>query len=74
MSKKSVVSAQTLIDDFADHNLDVALKIIEIASINGYRDMEWALNNYKQNFNLKYKVSKQVVPDTIQTLVGDVGF
>lgn len=74
MSKKSVVSAQTLIDDFADHNLDVALKIIEIASINGYRDMSWALNNYKQNFNLKYKVSKQVVPDTIQPLVGDVGF
>jgi hypothetical protein len=74
MSKKSVVSAQTLIDDFADHNLDVALKIIEIASINGYRDMEWALNNYKQNFNVKYKVSKQMVPDTIQTLVGDVGF
>lgn len=74
MSKKSVVSAQTLIDDFADHNLDVALKIIEIASINGYRDMAWALNNYKQNFNLKYKVTKQVVPDTIQPLVGDVGF
>lgn len=74
MSKKSVVSAQTLIDDFADHNLDVALKIIEIASINGYRDMSWALNNYKQNFNLKYKVTKQVVPDTIQPLVGDVGF
>ena len=74
MSKKSVVSAQTLIDDFADHNLDVALKIIEIAAINGYRDMGWALNNYKQNFNLKYKVSKQAVPDTIQELVGDVGF
>ena len=74
MSKKSVVVAQSVIDDFADHNLDVALKIIEIASINGYRDMEWALNSYKQNYNIKYKVEKSVVPESVQPLVGEVGF
>lgn len=74
MSKKSVVVAQSVVDDFADHNLDVALKIVEIAAINGYRDMQWAVDRYKQNYNVKYRVSKEVVPEAIQTIVSDVGF
>ena len=74
MSKKSVTVAQTVVDDFSNHNLDVALKVIEIASINGYRDMEWAINSYKQNYNVKYKVVKPEVPPTIQPSVSNIGF
>ena len=74
MSKKSVVSAQTLVDDYSKHNLDIALKIVEIASINGYRDMEWALNTYKQNYNVKYKVEQKSTVNVTKPVVGDVGF
>lgn len=56
MSKKSVVSAQQVIDEFSHRNLDVALKVIEIASISGYRDMTWAVNTYKSNYNVQYRV------------------
>lgn len=62
MSKKSVVAGQTIVDEFANHNLDVALKVIEIASINGYRDMSWAINTYKDNYKVGYKIPNAPVP------------
>lgn len=57
MSKKAVTVAQQVVDQFANHNLDVALKIIEIATINGYRDMSWAIANYRKNYNVAYTVN-----------------
>lgn len=57
LSKKAVVCAQSQVDEFSKRNLDVALKLIEIASINGYRDMEWAINKYKSQFNVSYKLT-----------------
>ena len=52
----------------------MALKVVEIAAINGYRDMEWAINSYKQNYSVKYKVAQQAAPITTQPLVGNIGF
>lgn len=57
MSKKSVVCAQQVIDEFSNRNLDIALKVIEIATINGYRNMEWAVNSYKKDYNVTYRVA-----------------
>ena len=74
MSKKSVTAAQTAVDEFSNHNLDTALKVVEIASINGYRDIEWAIKAYKQNYNVKYKVASQNIQPTVQPLVGNIGF
>lgn len=74
MSKKSVTAAQTVVDEFSNHNLDIALKIVEIASINGYRDMEWAINSYKQNYSVKYKIAQQTTQTSTQPLVGNIGF
>ena len=74
MSKKSVVAAQSVVDEFSQHNLDIALKVLEIASINGYRDMEWAVNSYKQNYKVNYKVTNPTPITPVQPLVGDVGF
>ena len=54
MFKTSVMSAHNAIDIFSQRNLDVALKVLEIATINGYRDMSWAINKYKnENKNIK---------------------
>ena len=58
MSARSVKVAQTDVDNFSNRNLDIALKIIDIAARRGYREMEWAINFYKENyeptFRLKY--------------------
>lgn len=49
MSKKSVELGQKLVDNFSGRNLDLAIEILNIASIGGYRDIQWAINNYKEN-------------------------
>ena len=54
MSKKAVVLAQDEIDKFTNFNLDMALQIIDIATVNGYRDMTWAINAYAKNYHVNY--------------------
>ena len=70
MSKKSVEVAQTEVDIVSNRDLDVALKIIEIAAIRGYREMEWAINTYKQDyeptFRLKYTKENPVVRSEVK--------
>ena len=56
MSKRSVISGQQVVDEFSHRDLDVALKLIEIASIGGYRDMTWAVNSYKDNYKVQYRI------------------
>lgn len=74
MSKKSVVCAQQVIDSFSNRNLDVALKVIEIATINGYRNMEWAVNSYRKDYNVSYKIQAPVtsIPVTAGKLSDEV--
>lgn len=49
MTKAAVENGQKLIDSFTNRNLDAALDILTIAAINGYRDIEWAINKYKES-------------------------
>ena len=46
LSKRSISIFQEEIDKYANHNLDLALKLIDIATVNGYRDATWAINKY----------------------------
>ena len=54
LSKRSIEIFQRTVDDFCNHNLDLALKIIDIATVNGYRDATWAINVYKKEYMPKY--------------------
>lgn len=56
MSKKSVELGQKLIDNYCNHNLDLAIELLNIASIGGYRDIQWAINSYEEE--LKKKLAK----------------
>ena len=49
IAKAIVIEAQTIIDKYSHRNLDVALEILKIAAINGYRDVQWAITKYAQN-------------------------
>ena len=59
MSKKCVVEAQSVVDNFSQRNLDVALRVIDLASIHSYRDMTWAINKYNQEHTVNYVFNNQ---------------
>lgn len=65
MTRQAVISAQSNIDTFSNHDLDVALKILELATISAYRDVTWAINNYKKDFP---KASNSTAP-TLKPIV-----
>ena len=56
MTKAAVIHAQPTLDTFCNRNLDVALKVLEIASIHGYEDITWAINSYNKEFKVGYNV------------------
>lgn len=56
LSKRSIEIFQKTIDDFSQRNLDLALQIITIATVNGYRDATWAINLYMKEHNISYRI------------------
>jgi hypothetical protein len=56
LSKRSIEIFQKNIDDFSNHNLDVALKLIEIAIVGGFRDASWAIESYRRQFGVSYRL------------------
>ena len=67
MTKAAVFAAQSNIDKFSQRNLDIALKVLEIATINGYRDITWAINNYNKDYKVGYSVAPQPTVRTTQS-------
>ena len=60
MTKKAVTFAQEMVDKFSNRDLDKALLVLNVASINGYRDITWAINqvmNDRNNLKLEQAVS-----------------
>lgn len=53
MTKTAVQSAQNIINNYPNINLQVALDIINIASVSGWRDMTWAIKSYEQRKTIK---------------------
>ena len=52
LTKESIKIFQKTVDDFCNHNLDAALRVIEIATVNGYRDATWAIDRYKKEHGI----------------------
>lgn len=69
MSARSVKEAQKDVDNASGRNLDVALKMINIAAIRGYREMEWAINAYKRDYEPTFRlntVTQQPVEERVE--------
>lgn len=62
MTKAAVIHAQPTLDNFSNRNLDIALKVLEIASVHGYEDINWAINTYKKDYNINYVSSSKPTP------------
>ena len=56
LAKKSVLHAQEVVDAFSNHNLDVALRLIDIATRYACREMEWAIEKYNKEYIVNFKV------------------
>ena len=52
MSELSVRKGQDIVDAFSNYDLDVALDVVEIAALNGYRQMEFAVKRYTETKGL----------------------
>ena len=59
LSRRSIQIFQQTIESFANHDLDLALKLIEIATVNGLRDATWAIESYKRQFGVSYRLPVQ---------------
>lgn len=57
MTTAAVMVAQSTVDSFTNRHLDTALRILEIASVNGYRDMTWAINQFNRDSKPQYSNS-----------------
>ena len=64
MTKAAVIHAQPTLDSFSNRNLDVALKVLQIAAIHGYEDIQWAINSYNKDFKVNYNVPAPVKQKT----------
>ena len=54
--KSTVEIFQEKLHEYTKGDLQLALKLVEIATVNGWKDCQWAINSYEQE--LKYKASK----------------
>lgn len=49
LSKTAITTFQTTLNNYTQGDLDLALKIVQIASIQGYKDCQWAINAYEKD-------------------------
>lgn len=82
LSKLAIRVFQTTLNNYTKGNLDMALRIVQIAAIQGYKDCSWAINIYekdKMKNNHIGNMGKPVVKTTYQKVatkadIGDIIF
>lgn len=55
MSKAAVTFGEKLVDEYSNRNLDIALNIISIAAVNGWKDMKYAVEAYDREKGQRFK-------------------
>lgn len=55
LSKQSIKLFQDTLNNYTQGDLDLALRIVNIATIQGYRDCQWAINSYEEDLKIKKK-------------------
>lgn len=72
LSDKAVEIFIQTVNDFAKGNKDIAYKVIEIATINGYRDANWAINKFKTDYINLYRAKASTTTTQRPRLSEDV--
>lgn len=64
MASASVVEGQKIIDRYTQKDLDLALEIIKMATINGWRDMTWAIDKFEREYKKRYQAPQNLQANT----------
>ena len=49
LSKSAIIDCQEKINAFAFPDINKAIEVVKIAAVNGWRDVSWAINKYKES-------------------------
>lgn len=78
LSKQQVVAFKNRLDDYCNGDLEKALAIIDIATVHGYIDCQWAINLFERNNKPINSINPQsavrVTEQKKTTIVGDEEF
>ena len=80
LSKRAINVFIQSVDNYAQGDLDLALKIIDIATINGLRDCQWAINTFEKDYKKEFykerkqRVSQDQPQERPSKIVGDIKF
>ena len=53
-----------IIDRYTNKDLDLALELLKIATINGLRDINWAINDFEKEYKKRYQAPQTLQPNT----------
>lgn len=68
LSVQQVALFKDRLDEYCNGNLELALKIIEIATIHGYRDCQWAINTYEKDKKVQYSIANGNRTNTVNNV------
>lgn len=60
MSPTAVEWGQQLVDNYANHNLDLALYIVKLAAVHGDKDMKWTIDRYEKDYKARASIPQIV--------------
>ena len=60
LSKASIKVFQDTLNNYTQGDLDLALRLVQIATIQGYRDCQWAINLYERDNKAKLPTNNNV--------------
>jgi hypothetical protein len=66
LSKSSIALFQDTLNNYTKGDLDLALRIVNIATIQGYRDCSWAINMFEESEKRKKKQANNQIRITEQ--------
>lgn len=60
LSKAAIKVFQDTLNNYTKGDLDLALRLVQIATVQGYRDCQWAINLYERDSKAKVVVNSNV--------------
>ena len=57
LSKAAIKLFQDTLNNYTKGDLDLALRIVQIATVQGYKDCQWAINIYERDMRIKQSVA-----------------
>lgn len=64
MTAAAVIEAQKVVDRYTNKDLDLALELIKIGTINGLRDMTWVINDFEKEYKKRYQAPQNLQANT----------